>query len=1080
MKVQSVKTITSNRPRTVVDCYVNKGYLQGPGGSLPDVDIDYESTRRQDIKEYIERRYNHNGKQRVFSAGTMTTLKMKAVIKDVARTMRIPVQLVNYFTAIIEDDACDYTGIFKLGFENKRIAKFIHDYPQLFENIRTLMFQPRSSSIHASALLVTPDQKDGEEMECFDFTPIKKVDGLLVSEFDGYQLDESGLLKNDCLATKELSKLHSTMDLCNSVYGTHLTLEEIATGNLDDAKVYELLSNGYTQNVFQFASKGMTKFLMDMKPNCIDDLIAANALYRPATLENGSTELYVDCKRGYSTPVYLWGTYNALHNTYGTLCLAEGTMVRTIDGQKRIEDVNEGELVQTHDGSYQHVKANYYKGRKETIIIRTSHGEELRCTPDHKVLTQYGWVQAQHLIPNKHCIKGFWYSEKTIEQGTIQDWCVGLYLANGNWATTPTIACRNREDADKISAIFNNAFDLQCYVYYNVRCWYVRTTYRLNNNKPNPFKEYLKKLGLEGKKSYDKVVPSMSLMMLTGFIEGDGCLNNGRIRIKNKRLSHLLFETLQALHIPSSIYSTIESSDVVWNVAFLDDTPLLLQIHTHKKHVRHNGAKIPSIYLSNINLDSLNKQERSNTKMAIEKDTWCFLSKALALGAKVDHEVWGVVLSVSTSEPCITYDLSVEHNHSFVSGGLVTHNCYQEQVAQIAREVGGFSLGEGVKLVKFISKKKTEKIQAMKGKFMEGAAKNNCPKEEATAIWDQIEACGSYLFNRSHATAYAITSYVGAYLKANYPTAFYTVALEWANDDELPIIITEMESCSNAKIVAPDINKSGEKFYTDFETDSIFWSLNRIKQVGVKAVDWIVEERSKRGDFSGIDDFIDRVFRYKLKKYKYFDDPDNEEETKRCPVNARHVLHLVLAGCFDKSENVKANVERYDIIKKAAAKLGFELKAKDFPEDLVDKHYFWSCKQLEVAGIGSIDYRRIYDNSQIKPQLKGRVSYVSLKDLALDSFDGKRAGICATIVEIEEKKYVSKKTGETETYCKLLLQQNNDVCEAVCWAEEYARLRGQLINSKNKLIVCSGVIKYSDYAKSNNFQFTKSSIIDII
>lgn len=725
MKVQSVKTITSNQPRTVVDCYVNKGYLQGPGGSLPDVDIDYESTRRQDIKEYIERRYNHNGKQRVFSAGTMTTLKMKAVIKDVARTMRIPVQLVNYFTAIIEDDACDYTGIFKLGFENKRIAKFIHDYPQLFENIRTLMFQPRSSSIHASALLVTPDQKDGEEMECFDFTPIKKVDGLLVSEFDGYQLDESGLLKNDCLATKELSKLHSTMDLCNSVYGTHLTLEEIATGNLDDAKVYELLSNGYTQNVFQFASKGMTKFLMDMKPNCIDDLIAANALYRPATLENGSTESYVDCKNGLVEPTYMWGTYDILKNTYG----------------------------------------------------------------------------------------------------------------------------------------------------------------------------------------------------------------------------------------------------------------------------------------------------------------------------------------------------------------LIT---YQEQVVFIARKVGGFSLGDGVQLVKYISKKKTEKIQAMKGKFMEGAAKNNCPKEEATAIWDQVEACGSYLFNRSHATAYAITSYVGAYLKANYPTAFYTVALEWANDDELPIIITEMESCSNAKIVAPDINKSGEKFYTDFETDSIFWSLNRIKQVGVKAVDWIVEERSKRGNFSGIDDFIDRVFRYKLKKYKYFDDPDNEEETKKCPVNARHVLHLILAGCFDKSENVKANVERYDIIKKAAAKLGFELKAKDFPEDLVDKHYFWSCKQLEVAGIGSIDYRRIYDNSQIKPQLKGRVSYVSLKDLMLDSSDGKRAGICATIVEIEEKKYVSKKTGETETYCKLLLQQNNDVCEAVCWAEEYARLRGQLINSKNKLIVCSGVIKYSDYAKSNNFQFTKSSIIDII
>mgnify|MGYP006990132669 CR=1 FL=1 len=65
---------------------------------------------------------------------------------------------------------------------NRKVAKFVHDYPQLFENIRTLMFQPRSSSVHASALLVTPDEMDGEDVECFDFVPIKKIDDVLVSE----------------------------------------------------------------------------------------------------------------------------------------------------------------------------------------------------------------------------------------------------------------------------------------------------------------------------------------------------------------------------------------------------------------------------------------------------------------------------------------------------------------------------------------------------------------------------------------------------------------------------------------------------------------------------------------------------------------------------------------------------------------------------------------------------------------------------------------------------------------------------------------------------------------------------------
>ena len=198
--------------------------------------------------------------------------------------------------------------------------------------------------------------------------------------------------------------------------------------------------------------------------------------------------------------------------------------------------------------------------------------------------------------------------------------------------------------------------------------------------------------------------------------------------------------------------------------------------------------------------------------------------------------------------------------------GLIT---YQEQVVMIARKVGGFSLGDGVNLVKFISKKKVDKIQAMKNKFMDGAKQNDCPLDDSVTIWQQIEACGSYLFNKSHATAYAATSYVGAYLKANYATAFYTIALQWADDKELVTLMGEMEECSVAKVVAPDINVSEESFHTDYDTDRIFWSLSRIKHLGAKAVQWIINEREKNGEFTGIENFIDRVFKYKLKKYEY-------------------------------------------------------------------------------------------------------------------------------------------------------------------------------------------------------------------
>lgn len=731
MKILSIKHHTSTEAVQAIDCFVDNGYLQGPGGSLPDVDVDFQSDRRQEVKEYIERRYNHDGKQRVFSAGTLTTLKLKAVLKDVARVHRVPVNIVNYITAIFEDDNMSWTDLFVLAATNKRVKSFIQEYPQVIEDIRTLMGQPRSSSIHASALLVTPDDKDGKDMECFDFTPIKKVDDMLISEFDGYVLDEQGLLKNDCLGIKELSKLQAVIKTCNSEYGTNLTFQGIVQGGLDDHKVYSLLQQGYTQNVFQFSSKGMTKFLVSMKPSKIDDLIAANALFRPATLDSGSTDIYVDCKLGDSQPKYLWGTYNAMKDTYGVLC-------------------------------------------------------------------------------------------------------------------------------------------------------------------------------------------------------------------------------------------------------------------------------------------------------------------------------------------------------------------YQEQLAQIAREVGGLSLGEGVKLVKFISKKKQEKIDAYKGKFMEGANKNGCPKEQATEIWHMFEVAGGYLFNKSHATAYAVTAYAGAYLKANYPTAFYTVALQWAKDDQIPTLMSEMELCSNAKIVAPDINVSGDTFFTNYETNEIFWSLTRIKNLGAKATEWIVNERKTRGDFTSIDNFIDRVFRYKLKKYQYWDDPDNPDEATKCPVNARHIRHLILAGCFDKVEHAQSVVERFAILQKAAEHLGFEIQEKDIPTDLRGKHYFWSQQQIAISGIGAIDYKRIYDNSEAKPKIKGRAAWAMLKNVKEDDYDGKRVAICASIVEIEEKKFLDKKTGANKTFCKVLLQQNNDLVEMVIWNDEWANLRSKFCNggspssAKNKMIICSAQVKYSDFAGGNNLQIYKSSVVEIM
>lgn len=722
MKVQDIKIRRTREPLTAADSFVGKGLVEGGHASLPDIDVDYASDRRQEIKEYFEQRYDTGGRRRVFSAGTFTTMQLKAAFKDVARVHRVPHGTVNYITAML-DDGTDWTGLFRQAAGNRKLKDFIRTYPEVVEEVRLLLGQPRAASVHASAIIVTPETRDGRTAECFDFLPVRKTDGMLVSEFDGYSVDEIGLLKEDVLATKELAKLSSVIALVNGHFGQELSIERITQEMLEDGKTYRLLSEGNTQNVFQFSSPGITRFIQDVQPDCIEDLIAVNALYRPATLDIGATEDYVRYRRGEVAPVYDYGCYEATKNTFG-------------------------------------------------IMV------------------------------------------------------------------------------------------------------------------------------------------------------------------------------------------------------------------------------------------------------------------------------------------------------------------YQEQFMSVAHTLGGFDLGKTDLLRKAIGKKKADLMATLKADFIAGAIRNGCPDYEAETIWHKIEVAGRYSFNRSHAAAYALTAYCGAWLKANFPSAFYTVALQWADDREIPALMSEMERCSPAKIVPPDINRSGAEFFTDYTTDEIFWSLSRIKQVGVKTVEYIVSERA-RGPFGSVENFIHRIFRYKLKKYKYWDDPDNPDEAVKVPVNARHVKNMILAGCFDRVEKVRAVTERYAVLERAARELGFTLPEKDFPAETRDRHYFWSQQQIAVSGIGSIDYRRIFDNSEARAAVKGKASYLSLEEVARDKNDGRRAAVCATVAEVTEHVYKDRETGGSKRFAKLTLSQNNRLTECVVWNDYYAAHRAEIQSLKDKVVILTAMVRYSDYSGCNTLHTTKNTLLFI-
>lgn len=205
---------------------------------------------------------------------------------------------------------------------------------------------------------------------------------------------------------------------------------------------------------------------------------------------------------------------------------------------------------------------------------------------------------------------------------------------------------------------------------------------------------------------------------------------------------------------------------------------------------------------------------------------------------------------------------------------------YQEQVMEIARALGGYTMGGADLLRRAMGKKIKAEMDAQRAIFVDGAVANNIPKKLAEEIFALMEKFASYGFNKSHAAAYALVSYQTAYLKANYPLEFLVASLnlEINDTDKINLFITEAKSMG-IKILPPDINYSHPKF--TIENGSIRYALGALKGVGVKAMEEFVSERNN-GPFTNLFKTLERA-------------PDGS-------LNKRILDSLFKAGAFDQLE----------------------------------------------------------------------------------------------------------------------------------------------------------------------------------
>ncbi|MDO4938700.1 MAG: DNA polymerase III subunit alpha [Lachnospiraceae bacterium] len=288
--------------------------------SMPDIDVDFCFAHRQDVIDYVVRKY---GTDRVVQIITFGTLQAKGVVRDVGRALNIPyakcdsiAKMIPKELGITLQDALDRPNSeLKAAYDSDEEVKRIVDTSLRLEGL------PRHSSMHAAGVVISRKPVD-------EYVPLARAgDGSITTQYNMTQLEELGLLKMDFLGLRTLTVIQDAIDQIDMSHGIKLDMLQI---DYDDRNVYDMIGSGRTEGVFQLESAGMTGFMKELKPHNLEDVIAGIALYRPGPMDfipkyirgKEMSERGGDGKIEYDTPLL----EHILAPTYGCIVYQEQVM----------------------------------------------------------------------------------------------------------------------------------------------------------------------------------------------------------------------------------------------------------------------------------------------------------------------------------------------------------------------------------------------------------------------------------------------------------------------------------------------------------------------------------------------------------------------------------------------------------------------------------------------------------------------------------------------------------------------------------------------------------------------------------
>jgi DNA polymerase-3 subunit alpha len=290
-------------------------FLNKERPSLPDIDVDFCMERRDEVIDYVAKTY---GEEYIAKIATFGSLSARQAIRDVGRVLGFKPKEIDPIAKMITPGPQT-----TLQEEVKRpeIQRLMESSPrirELFEIALKLEGLPRHPSIHAAGVVISG-------VPVVEVAPLMKMDeDEVVVQYDMKACEAVGLIKFDFLGLKTLTIINNTLKLIKEAEGKEIDLNSIP---LDDPKVFELLSSGETDGVFQLESEGMKDLLRRLKPTDFNDLIAVLALYRPGPLGGGLVDRYIETKHGRRAPEYIHPLLEPiLKETYGVIVYQEQVM----------------------------------------------------------------------------------------------------------------------------------------------------------------------------------------------------------------------------------------------------------------------------------------------------------------------------------------------------------------------------------------------------------------------------------------------------------------------------------------------------------------------------------------------------------------------------------------------------------------------------------------------------------------------------------------------------------------------------------------------------------------------------------